>query len=273
MKDIFCLDIETIPHAQHREPYAPDDYWLKQEHLRRQATVWASAQPVVRRLPDFELQPQEYAMALTGQLPSTHPATAHVVSVSMTLDLGSTRPNLELPGMTDEAQVIQVDQFLHPVDVGGGETRPPKLGEIHTDEMLDAERKLLVLVFEKLAFAVRHNCTIVTFNGKGFDLPMLRWRATMLKVGLPRLSWYELLYPYRHKEHIDLRLLFSDGDRRARGTMAMWCTAFGIDAKTAGTGADVLGWVEKGDWNQLLSYGLDEMDDLIQLFRAVEGAL
>jgi predicted PolB exonuclease-like 3'-5' exonuclease len=169
--------------------------------------------------------------------------------------------------------VIQIDQHLHPVDMGGGEDRPPKLSEISMEEMLDAERKVITLAVEKLVWAVRNRCTIVTFNGKGFDLPMLRWRAAMLHVAVPTLSWYELLYPYRHKEHIDLRLLFSDGDRRARGTMAMWCEAFGIDAKTVGSGADVLGWVEKGDWNTLLSYGLDEMDDLIQLFRAVEGAL
>ena len=264
MKDILCLDIETIPQLQWREQdYPPDMYWRKQIWLESQATGHAN---IAER--------PEYPMKITGDLPSTHPATAHVVSVSVAMDLGAKSQQREIPGLAPEAQVIQVDQHLHPVDVGAGETRPPMLSEIHTDEMLDAERMVISIALEKLAFAVRHACTVVTFNGKGFDLPMLRWRAAMLGVAIPQnLNWYEMLYPYRHKEHIDLRLLFGDGDRRARGTMSMWCTAFGIDAKTLGTGGDVLGWVEKGEWNQLLSYGLDEMDDLIQLFRAVEGAL
>lgn len=273
MKDIFTFDIETVPIERLRpggDAYEIDGYWEQQRYDEwlRKGEQWEEWQT---ELEDFRASWREQGsapLALTGQLPSCHPTTAHIVSVSH---------GMHTEGARDaELGCIQLDEFaplFGEVDeeLKDPEKRPRRLDEFDPKLMRAAERKVIRLALDRLAWAVERNMTLVSFNGKQFDFPMLRWRAAMLNVKMPRFNWYEMLYPYRHKEHVDLRLLFSDGDRRAKGTLEMWCNAFGLEAEESGH--QVLEWAMRGQWDEIRRYGAVEQTSLIELFRAVESAL
>lgn len=265
-KGIFMLDCETISQERFTTPYEPDDYWLKEQWKLWQAKGEGDEWP-----PEAEDEHRpDYPCKESGNIPSTHPATGHIVSVATAFDDPRQKEDQY------QSQIISLDTYLHTIKGGTTEgkavERAPRLdSEITQEQLRRAERSVIKLAFEQLSWAYEKGLTIVTFNGKGFDLPFMRWRAAMLGLTIPRLNWYELLYPYRHKEHIDLRLLFSDGDRRAKGTLAMWCRAFGLEAEESGS--HVFEWVMAGRWEELTRYGHEEMVSLRDLFRAVEPVL
>ena len=277
-KNIFCLDVESIPQDRFLEPYEPDPYWLKEQLLLHEAKDEPYDYPEI-----FEGEPfaPDYPCKETGQLPATHPTTGHVVSVSTAMDYKrqghqqlSGAAGMESDPPASKSQVINLDDYLPALEEIKDQIpkiRPPRLAEINEGQLRTAERSVIRLAFEQISWAFERGFTLVTFNGKGFDLPMLRWRAAILGLTIPKLNWYELLYPYRHKEHIDLRLLFSDGDRRAKGTLTTWARAFGLEAEESGH--QVLQWVQEGRWDELRRYGGEEMPSLINLFRAVEPVL
>lgn len=249
MRQIYCFDIETIPQRRFLGAYEPDEYWLKEKWKLGQAKgqELRLIESLMNRPADEEAA--DYPCKETGQLPATHPATCHIVSVSTAVARTSNDP--------------EIHEESWPV------TKP--LAEMSEDDILANERETVRLAWEQLAWALDRHLVLVSFNGKAFDLPTLRWRAAILGVTVPRVKWYELIYPFRHVEHIDLRLLLSDGDKRARGTLKTWCDAFGVESMEAGR--EIFGWVEKNSWDEISKYGAVEMRSLVNLFRAVEGAI
>ncbi|MEE8241503.1 MAG: hypothetical protein V3R16_09570 [Nitrospirales bacterium] len=260
-KKPFALDIETVPHRKFwhgGEAYEIDHYW-EERRLHR----WAVEGKMPNHGPQLEGERHdarlkgEAPMRSTGQIPACHPTTAHVVSCSF--------------ARIDEAEKIQIET-VQLNDFCDFEDDPEKsIKSVSTDSLKHAESKVVRRAFQLLEWATQNGRTIVTFNGKPFDLPMLRWRATLLGQEIPKFNWYEMLYPYRHKEHIDLRLLFSDGDKRAHGTLAMWCEAYGIEAEESGD--EVFDWCLRGKWDDLRRYGGRDAANTLRLFQAIEGAL
>lgn len=247
----YVFDIETVPQRRFwaGEEYPVDPYWLrtKREDYLADGGKWTRL--LAARVILEGCKKGEAPLATTGQLPACHPATAHIVSISS--------------GMVGEQGTVtvdcaQLDDF----------SRGP-LAAIPDIEA--AEKEVLRRGWQLLSWARDRRLTLVSFNGKGFDLPMMRWRSTLLGVAVPRLNWYHLLYPFRHLEHIDIRLLLSDGDKRAKGTLAVWCEAFGIEAEESGH--MVLEWAQAGDWGEIRRYGGIEMASLIELFQRVQGAI
>jgi hypothetical protein len=249
----YTFDIETVPQRPYwaGEEYAVDWYWLRTERENFLADggneeQWEEESPS-RVL--TACQKHEAPLASTGQIPACHPTTAHIVSISS--------------GMLGEQGNIQVDTAQLDDFARGPLAAIPDIEA--------AEKEVLRRGWQLLSWARDRRLTLVSFNGKGFDLPMMRWRSTLLGVAVPKLKWYELLYPFRNVEHVDIRLLLSDGDKRAKGTLAMWCEAFGLEAEESGH--KVLEWAQAGDWGEIRRYGGVEMASLIELFTRVQGAI
>ncbi len=202
----------------------------------------------------YALKCGEAKLACTGMQAALHPSTAHVISVSW----GNSEAK-----EGEDTTVYQWDDF-------------------HKLEGSDArfEVALLERTFRAIEAAIFKSRTLVSFSGKSFDLPSLRWRAGILGINIPRLKWdgpgyggkpAGLLYPFDSDTHCDLRLAWTNGKKFARGTLADMSAAFGIENQEHG--GDVYEWFRANDWDKIRAYGHVEARNLIDLYRACERVL
>lgn len=119
----------------------------------------------------------------------------------------------------------------------------------------------------------RHYDGIVTFNGRGFDVPFLYLRSALLNVPISRKDW--LGYRYSTEPHCDLaeQLTFygvsgRDGAAR-RFNLDFYCKAFGIDSpKSHGiTGRDVGLLLTQGRHREIAEYCLRDVEATVALYR------
>jgi hypothetical protein len=97
--------------------------------------------------------------------------------------------------------------------------------------------------------------TIATFNGLGFDLPFLVTRSIIL--GVTPVNVADYLRRYQVARHLDCRMVLTNWDQFAKGTMDDWLAALGLPAKT-GNGGDVYALVQAGDWDKVRDYAASD---------------
>lgn len=88
--------------------------------------------------------------------------------------------------------------------------------------------------------------TLVSFNGLGFDGPVLMARSMLLGVPHPTLN----LDRYR-SPHVDLLARLSWNDPKKALTLKRYCERFGIPTDDAFTGALVAQLYADGDWESI----------------------
>jgi len=119
----------------------------------------------------------------------------------------------------------------------------------------------------------RHYETIVTFNGRGFDVPFIYLRSALLNVPISRKDW--LGYRFQTDPHCDLaeQLTFygvsgREGAAR-RFNLDFYCKAFGIESpKSHGvTGADVNSMMAAGRFREIAEYCLRDVRATVLLFQ------
>ncbi len=115
--------------------------------------------------------------------------------------------------------------------------------------------------------------TIVTFNGRGFDVPFIYLRSAILNVPISKKNW--LGYRYATEPHCDLaeQLTFysvsgRDGAAR-RFNMDFYCKAFGIESpKSHGvTGMDVNTLMAEGKYREIAEYCLRDVRATAELYK------
>ena len=113
---------------------------------------------------------------------------------------------------------------------------------------------------------------LVSFNGRGFDGPMLSLRSAVLGVP-PSVA---LVGPReRHTPHTDLvELLGFGGARRERYTFAYWCEVFGVlSPKQELNGAAVGGAFERGEHEAIARYALEDARATGELYQRLDSTL
>lgn len=236
----LTLDIETVPQALYVDPaaYAAGEFVLERDWYDKHHSD---------ELPDAILEGVA-PLAATHVAPALHATTCHIVQVSFGWRAPMGNQAAEL-----HRRVLQANQYSEPVvDVAA------------------AERALITEALDIMARACSKRTTIVTFNGKGFDLPILRARALLAGATIPTMPcipWRRLLYPFDDNQHADLRLILGNDDRRARGTLQWWADCFGVHAEEHGS--EVYAWVRAGEWDKLESYGITEAQTLVELYERV----
>jgi DNA polymerase elongation subunit (family B) len=118
----------------------------------------------------------------------------------------------------------------------------------------------------------KHYETIVTFNGRGFDVPFVYLRSAVLGVPITRKDW--LGYRFQTEPHCDLAEQFTfygisgrDGAAR-RFNLDFYCKAFGVDSpKSHGvTGMDVASLLAAGKFRDIAEYCLRDVKATVLLY-------
>jgi DNA polymerase elongation subunit (family B) len=131
------------------------------------------------------------------------------------------------------------------------------------------ESELLIEFWE---VAARYE-SIVTFNGRGFDVPFIYLRSAVLNVPVSRKDW--LGYRYQVEPHCDLleQLTFynvsgRDGAAR-RFNLDFYCKVFGIPSpKSQGvTGMDIQKMMAEGRSREIAEYCLRDVHATLELYR------
>ena len=119
----------------------------------------------------------------------------------------------------------------------------------------------------------RHYESVVTFNGRGFDVPFIYLRSALLKVPITRKDW--LGYRFQTEPHCDLaeQLTFygvsgREGAAR-RFNLDFYCKAFGIESpKSHGvTGLDVNDLLAAGRYREIAEYCLRDVQATVLLYQ------
>jgi hypothetical protein len=119
----------------------------------------------------------------------------------------------------------------------------------------------------------RHYDSIVTFNGRGFDVPFIYLRSALLNVAVSQKGW--LGYRYQVEPHCDLieQLTFygvsgREGAAR-RFNLDFYCKAFGIESpKSHGvTGMDVNTLMAEKRFREIAEYCLRDVEATVLLYR------
>src|SRR5208283_3314724 len=121
--------------------------------------------------------------------------------------------------------------------------------------------------------AAKNFNSVVTFNGRGFDVPFIYLRSALLNVPISKKNW--LGYRYATDPHCDLaeQLTFysvsgRDGAAR-RFNLDFYCKAFGIESpKSAGvTGMDVKDLMAEGKFREIAEYCLRDVRATVDLYK------
>jgi DNA polymerase elongation subunit (family B) len=119
----------------------------------------------------------------------------------------------------------------------------------------------------------KHYDEIVTFNGRGFDVPFLYLRSAVLNVPISKKNW--LGYRFATEPHCDLAEQFSfygvsgrEGAAR-KFNLDFYCKSFGIDSpKSHGvTGMDVNVLMAEGKFREIAEYCLRDVRATVELYR------
>ena len=119
----------------------------------------------------------------------------------------------------------------------------------------------------------RHYDNVVTFNGRGFDVPFIYLRSALLNVPISKKNW--LGYRYATEPHCDLAEQFTfysvsgrDGAAR-RFNLDFYCKAFGIESpKSHGvTGMDVGTLLAEKKFRDIAEYCLRDVRATVELYK------
>ena len=119
----------------------------------------------------------------------------------------------------------------------------------------------------------KHYEEIVTFNGRGFDVPFLYLRSAVLNVPITKKNW--LGYRYATEPHCDLAEQFTfygvsgrDGAAR-KFNLDFYCKVFGIESPKAQgvTGMDVSTLMAEGKFRDIAEYCLRDVRATVELYR------
>jgi DNA polymerase elongation subunit (family B) len=143
---------------------------------------------------------------------------------------------------------------------------PGEAGPVEFVPCMD-ETELLTAFWD----VARHYESIITFNGRGFDVPFIYLRSAVLNVPITRKDW--LGYRFQCDPHCDLadQLTFYGGSREGAGkrfNLDFYCKAFGIESpKSQGvSGMDIGKLLEERRYRDIAEYCLRDVQATLLLY-------
>jgi 3'-5' exonuclease len=160
--------------------------------------------------------------------------------------------------------------FHVPISIALGRAGPDCI--LHTLEVLGAdalgEAGLVQAFWSRLE---SFDGTLVSFNGRGFDLPVLELQALRHGCSAPRYFGERNGLRVRFGRHCDLYDWFiNSGAVRLRGGLDLVAKLVGLPGKGAVSGVDVQRLWERGAWEQIHRYCRDDVLQTYFVFLRVE---
>ncbi|MEY2668734.1 MAG: hypothetical protein RJA59_1372 [Pseudomonadota bacterium] len=116
--------------------------------------------------------------------------------------------------------------------------------------------------------------TVVSFHGRGFDLPVLEMRS--LKLGVPAPRWFQGARAEGAEDHLDLLELLSNGRAAPAAPLDLYAKLVGLPGKEEVAGRDVQSLYASGAFDRIAAYCMTDVVQTWLLFlryRLVEGSL
>lgn len=147
-------------------------------------------------------------------------------------------------------------------------------GIIVSDVSCWTDRRGSEEAFLERTWARLRDRTLVTFHGRGFDLPVLELRS--LKLGLSVPSWFSSGRQGEAEEHQDLFELLSNGGAAPSAPLDLYAKLVGLPGKEDVAGKDVASLYARDALDVIVGYC---MSDVVQTwllylrYRLLEGTL
>lgn len=117
----------------------------------------------------------------------------------------------------------------------------------------------------------KNSSRLVSFNGRIFDVPVLKYRAMIN--GIQSGYFYEndkYSYRYSHEWHCDLIELFSDFGASAKVKLSELCATFKLPGKMGVDGSQVSQLYDNGKYNEIRDYcEIDALNTYLLYIRAL----
>lgn len=165
------------------------------------------------------------------------PALARVVAVGlMNVDSGNRR-------VIFDASLVDAPGKLDAIDLVGRPNEAGVLAAVH--ELLKARAK-----------------TLVTFNGRGYDVPLLLHRAVVHGLTpAPIVSASAWQKPWENRPHVDMLAQLTFGGATGKFPLAAYAIAHGVgNPKAGGDGSHVAELVRQRDGQALCQYVSDDVE-------------
>jgi predicted PolB exonuclease-like 3'-5' exonuclease len=129
-------------------------------------------------------------------------------------------------------------------------------------------------VFLDRLWARLDGATVVTFHGRGFDLPVLELRS--LKHCVPSPAWFEGARRPGGSGHLDVKELLAGTGPGSAAPLDLYAKLCGLPGKEDVAGADVGALYAGGELDRIAAYCMTDVVQtwlLLLRFRLVEGSL
>jgi hypothetical protein len=116
--------------------------------------------------------------------------------------------------------------------------------------------------------------TLVTFHGRGFDLPVLELRS--LKLGLPATGWFQGRPGGGSADHLDMLDLLTSRGSAPSAPLDLYAKLVGLPGKEGVRGKDVQRLYDAGAVERIVAYCMTDVIQTWLLFlryRLLEGSL
>jgi 3'-5' exonuclease len=215
-------------------------------------------------LESFDESQQEYLFRELERLPEESERETRRAEIHRMFNLWPFTAQVVCIGMLNaESQRGQVLFLADDFEADAGEAGPVEFVPC-PDEL-----ELLTAFWD----VAKHYDTVVTFNGRGFDVPFIYLRSAVLNVPISRKDW--LGYRFQTEPHCDLaeQLSFYNVSGREgaarKFNLDFYCKAFGIESpKSQGvTGMDVNDLMREGRYREIAEYCVRDVQATVLLFK------
>ena len=139
-----------------------------------------------------------------------------------------------------------------------------------TDEDEHDDIEAVALAISSLTEAYRQRMPIVSFNGLGFDLPVLFFRAIAQDIAIDAEMWRQINRRYANPHHYDLMQILSGWDRQRWHGQEFYANLFGLKDKDGFDGSMVFDAYQACEYERIKQYGMADAETLCDLFQRVE---
>ena len=140
----------------------------------------------------------------------------------------------------------------------------------HEDTVVSCEPDAVSSAWRFLSNAYHAFVPIVSYNGIGFDLPVLWHRSMELNVSISGRIYQDLTKRYSITHHYDLMQILAGWDRQKWKSLNFYLQRFGIGKKT-GDGGDVYKMWKAGRTEQIEAYCKSDVELTAKLFARLES--